>query len=303
MSKLSYALAIFLGLLAYSVLNIGLVLEKKGADSLPLIENTSALQNVKNFFGSRVWLVGFILTNVQWFIYFAAVALAPLILIAPLMGFGLIVLAIFSRYYLKESIARVEIMSMGAIIGGIVLIGATAIEESPRTIEQMWGLFGQPFALIYLLGIGVAAGILCIYSARSNFKLGAIIFGFAAGVGAGVGATFTKGASPGFSDIIGAAGNIIWWVMILLMLLGNVLSLILLQVGFQKGKAVIVGPLFAVLGMILPVFAGVIIFGEWGEQDLLNIAVQIIGLIVIIIGITILSFYSEKKKQKSPENG
>lgn len=298
---MSLVLAIFLGILAYSVLNIGLVLEKKGADNVPPIEDTGAIQNVKNFFGNKIWLIGFLLTNLQWVIYFAAVALAPLSVIAPMLGFGLIVLAIFSRYYLKEKIEKVEIMSMGAIIGGITIIGITALEETPRTLEQMWGLFAQPSAMIFLLGISVAAGILCVYSIKGDFKLGAIIFGFAAGVGAGIGATFTKGASAGFSDLLGAAGNIVFWVMILLMLVGNVVSLVLLQVGFQKGKAVVVGPLFSVLGMILPVLAGVIIFGEWNAQTSLNIGLQVVGIIVIIVGIIILSFYSERKKSAENE--
>ncbi|HUX99870.1 MAG TPA: hypothetical protein VMV49_09970 [Candidatus Deferrimicrobium sp.] len=40
---MSQIIAILLGLLGYGVLNIGLILEKKGADSLPFIENTNAL--------------------------------------------------------------------------------------------------------------------------------------------------------------------------------------------------------------------------------------------------------------------
>jgi len=301
---LSLVLAICLGLLAFAILNIGLVLEKKGADSLPAIEDTSAWGNIKNFLGCKPWLIGFILTNVQWFIYFIAVSLAPLSVIAPLLGFGLVVLTIFSHFYLHEKIMRVELMGIGVIIVGIVLIGVTALPETNKySIEEMFSLFGAPGALIYLLGITLVAIILCGYSISKEYKFApAIVFGFASGVGAGIGGTFTKGISAGFDNILAAAGNGLWWIMLLLMLAGNVISMVLLQVGFQKGKAVIVGPIFSVLGMILPVFSGVIIFNEWASQTSSNIMLQIIGLIVITVGIIILSFYGEKKRTQSEQS-
>jgi hypothetical protein len=46
------------------------------------------------------------------------------------------------------------------------------------------------------------------------------------------------------------------------MIAGNVFSLIFLQIGFPKGKAVIVAPIYSVRGMILPALSGLIILGE-----------------------------------------
>ncbi len=295
---MSLVLAIMLGLLAFAIFNIGLVLEKKGADSLPAIENTSAINNLKNFLGNKEWLIGFLLTNVQWIFYLIALSMAPLSLIAPMLGFGLVVLTIFSHFYLHEKIRRIEVASIGIIILGIVLVGITAVSETPKTIEQMFGLFGAPLAIVYLIGISIAAGIPCVYTVRSGYKFApAITFGIAAGIGAGVGASFSKGVSAGVENILAAAGNGLWWVMLAFMLAGNVISLVLLQIGFQKGKAIIVGPIFNVLGMIIPVFSGIIILGEWQGIDPLKLVFQIVGIIIIMGGIVVLSFYGEKKKQ------
>jgi drug/metabolite transporter (DMT)-like permease len=295
---MSLVLAIMLGLLAFAIFNIGLVLEKKGADNLPAIENTSAINNLKNFLGNKEWLVGFLLTNVQWIFYLIALSMAPLSVIAPMLGFGMVILTIFSHSYLHEKIRRMEIASIGIIILGIVLVGITAVSETPKTIEQMFGLFGAPLAIIYLIGISIAAGIPCGYTIRSEYKFApAITFGIAAGIGVGIGASFSKGVSAGVENILAAAGNGLWWVMLAFMLAGNVISLVLLQVGFQKGKAIIVGPLFNVLGMIIPVFSGIIILGEWQGIDPLKLIFQIVGIIIIMVGIVVLSFYGEKKKQ------
>lgn len=294
---MSLVLAIFFGLLAFAIFNIGLVLEKKGADNLPPIENTGAIQNLKNFLGNKEWLVGFILTNVQWIFYLLALSMAPLSLIAPMLGFGIVILTIFSHFYLHERIKRIELLSITIIIVGIIFVGVTALPEVSRTIEEMFVLFGNPVAISYLISISIIAIIPCVLSISKEYKITpAIIFGFAAGVGQGIGATFSKGVSAGVENIIAAAENGLWWTMLALMLLGNGVSLVILQIGFQKGKAVIVGPLFNVLGMVLPVVSGVIIFHEWSAQNSFNIILQIIGLMIITAGIIILSFYGEKKK-------
>jgi len=167
---MSLVLAVFLGLLAFAIFNIGLVLEKKGADALPPIEDTSAIQNLKNFLGNKEWLIGFILTNVQWIFYLLALSMAPLSLIAPLLGFGIVVLTIFSHFYLHEKIQRVEITSIATIIAGIGLVGGAAVPETSRTIGEMFILFGAPMALIFLIGMTVAAGIPCVYSIKTEYK-------------------------------------------------------------------------------------------------------------------------------------
>ena len=77
-------------------------------------------------------------------------------------------------------------------------------------------------------------------------------------------------------------------------------SRIFLQIGFPKGKTVIIAPIYSVRGMILPALSGIIILGEWNKQPPVNIILQILGLVVITIGISILSFYGEKKKIKVP---
>ncbi len=301
---MSLIIAILCALLGYAMLNIGLVLEKKGADSLPLIEKTTMMQNIKNFLGNKVWLVGFILTNIHAVFIFIALAMAPISVIAPLLGFGLCVLTIFSHFYLHEKIKYVELIGIAIIGTGIILIGAAAPEGYVLTHAEMITKFLAPVSLIFLLIPIITAAILCIYSISKDYKLAAIVFGIAAGVGGGIGGTFTKAITAGvdmanLATLFEVIGNFSWWIMLISLLAGNVLSMVLLQIGFQKGKAVVVGPIYSVLAMILPVFAGLIILGEWNTLIPLFIVLQIVGLIAITIGIIILSFYGELKKKKN----
>jgi hypothetical protein len=95
---MSVFLGIIIAIIAYSMYNIGMALQKKAASSLPNIENTSLKGNLKNFLSNKIWLLGFIMATVQWYIYLIALPMAPLSVLSSMMGVGLVVLVVFSIF-------------------------------------------------------------------------------------------------------------------------------------------------------------------------------------------------------------
>ena len=96
------------------------------------------------------------------------------------------------------------------------------------------------------------------------------MFGIAAGITDALGAIFLKALMSGadFRDttmLSGSVTNWVWWFYMIIMIVFNTTATIYLQVAYQRGKAVIVAPIFAVLAMIMPVFAGIIIFNDWSR--------------------------------------
>jgi NADH:ubiquinone oxidoreductase subunit 6 (subunit J) len=73
------------------------------------------------------------------------------------------------------------------------------------------------------------------------------------------------------------------------------------QVGFQKGRAIIVTPLFAIMGLIIPVLGGAIIFNEWSGQKIGVFIVNVGALLAIVIGVAILSIYNVKEPRSIKE--
>ena len=302
---MSLILAISFGLIAYSALNIGMVLEKKGASTLPQIENTSALDNLKNFLGCKVWVIGVSITSLQVIFLMIALTMAPLSLISPLFGFGLVVLAFFSKLYLNEDINKIEYAGIGVTILGIILLGLFSNpNEINYTVNEIASLFFAPFSLFFFLSIIIFTMIVCTYSILNNYKLAAIIFGFASGIAGAFGNIFMKGVSSGVGQfsLQSTIINFVWIIMLILSFTGSGFSMMLLQIGFQKGKAVLVAPIYSIIAMIYPTISGIIILGEWSGQLLLNILIQSVGIIIIVLGIIILSFYNELKKAKSEES-
>jgi drug/metabolite transporter (DMT)-like permease len=298
-------LAIILAITAYALLYIGLVLEKKGASMLPKIEGQGFFQNIKNFLTNKIWMLGLILTSIQWWLYAIALKEGSLSLVTPLLGVGLVVLVIFSFFYLKEPITKVELIAMTAVIIGVVILGTTNPNTEPEyTIEQANGFLAQPNSIIFIIILILGIIIPVLYSVSRKYKQADIIFGIASGIAAGLGNIFTKIMMTGIvnSDLLNSIlfiiTQIVWWLYVVFAIGGNTISMVLSQIGFQKGKSIVVTPLYSVFSLIIPVFGGVIIFSDWVSLDIGIIIAKVISLVIIIVGVGILSFFSAKSDRK-----
>ncbi len=306
-----YGLAIFLGVLSYSMLNVGMGLQKKGAESLPKIEKQKVWQNLKNFFTNKTWLLGFLLVQSQWILLTMALDFAPISIITPLMSFGMVALVIFSFFYLKESISFVEIMGIIAIIIGIVILGLTNPEEEVLyTLNETIERFSSTWSIVFLVIIFVISIGLILLSILRKYKNADILFGISAGITDALGAILLKALMSGadFRDktiVNDSVTNWVWWFFMFTMIIFNGTATIYLQVAYQRGKAVIVAPIFGVLAMIVPVFAGIIIFSDWAifvEQNMIGkMLLKIAAFVIIIAGAVVLSIKSARTQKK--ENG
>ncbi|MHA1125730.1 MAG: DMT family transporter [Candidatus Heimdallarchaeota archaeon] len=300
-------LAIFLGILSYSMLNIGMGLQKKGAAELPKIEGQSVGKNLKNFFTNKTWLIGFALVQAQWIILTLAIQFGSLSIVTPLMSVGMVALVIFSYFYLKEPISKVEIIGIAAIIVGIAILGATnpTEVENPPLANVITGL-EKLQSIIFLVVLVIFSILFVLASVLRKFKNADILFGVAAGITDALGAIFINAIMSGasYTDTSLIASSVYiwqWWLFMALLIFFNALATIYLQVAYQRGKAIIVAPIFAVIAMISPVFGGIIIFGEWNylftEAKWWILAVKIIALAIVTIGVIVLSIYSAKNRK------
>jgi glucose uptake protein GlcU len=71
------------------------------------------------------------------------------------------------------------------------------------------------------------------------------------------------------------------------------MALIAQQVSFQKGKAILVNPVFTVASIVLPVITGVAVFDEWALKTGREIIFQVVAIAIIVSGALILSSRQE----------
>ncbi len=301
-------IAIILSLIAYTLLNIGIVLQKKGASSLPQVEHQALWDNVKNFLSNKIWVTGLILTSIPWFIYLFAIDYGSLSLVTPFNGWGIVVLVIFSYFYLKESISRAELACIGATVVGVVILGATAPETKVEYDSNTMAVaLSTPVSIICIILLLVLTFVPVVLSMKKGFWHADIIFGACSGIATSVGAIFSNAlmAHIGMNDLCSslwiALGNLAFWFYLIMAGAGNTISMVFQQIAYQKGKASLVAPLFTIVSLVVPVILGIVMFGEWILVTPELAGLRVASIVVITAGAAFLSYFNTKNQRKQVE--
>jgi len=235
-------LGILIGLVSYSSLYIGKGIQKNAVDG---IKEAKSLKTKH----SGIWIAGTILTALPVFFQWAALLFAPIKLIAPLEGIGLIVLLLFSYRFLHEKITPVEIAGSAAVIVGIFLIALFLKEgTSSAAAEEV----AASRLLYILLPLALAETALVLFCLRLRVLITGYIIGFTAGTAMAF-QTLAKRIStvPGF-PVYGIIGVIVF----------APLTLFITQVGFARSKANQVVPAFTAASIVVATVSGYLILGE-----------------------------------------
>jgi drug/metabolite transporter (DMT)-like permease len=293
----NYILAIVMAILAYGMLSFGNALQKKGATELPAIETTTAGQNVKNFMKNPKWLVGYMLGNVQIVFYWIALANGPISLVTPMAGAGMIVLVACSSYYLHERISRAMLAGICLTVAGIVLIGASTTGDEPQ-VGYLGSLdvFVAPITIVFFIMLVAGAIITAGIDVAFKYKHADILFGLAAGFAQSIGNIASKFFTAGFdsSDLVQILGRWPLYFFLGFLLGGNISAMVTQQVGYQKGKIIVVNPIVNVMAIILPAIAGIVMFGEWNTYTAAIIGVKIVAMTMLLLGVVALSLFNAR---------
>jgi len=262
------------GFIAYTILYLGKGIQKYAVEGF----KDQGKVNVKDK-NTGIWIIGTILTSIYMFIQWAALFLAPINLIAPIEAIGLIVLVIFSFYILKEDISKLQIIGIGLIIIGTILITLFNVNSS----EVEFNDFQIELFLIFSLTIIFIEFIAILISKLNNSKITGLILGIIAGTFMAF-QTVTK-------RITAIPNSILSLTFTFITFLFAILTLIMTQYAFTKAKANVVVPCFTSASIILAVLISYITLNE------IIVVSQIVGFVIIVFGIIFLTaFTSETKK-------
>ncbi|MBD3229744.1 MAG: hypothetical protein GF329_16300 [Candidatus Lokiarchaeota archaeon] len=267
-------IGLIIGLIAYIILYIGKGIQKYA------IEGLKVDKSIKS---SGIWIFGTILTAIYMFIQWAALLFAPINIIAPIEGIGLIVLLIFSYYILKEDISRFELIGVGGVIAGVVLI--TLFNYNPSEIS--FTDFNFPLFIIFSISILGVEGVLIIISKLNKYKAAGLIIGTCAG-------SFMafQTAAKRVTAIPDPTISIIFTVITLVT---AVATLGITQFAFTKADANVVVPCFTSASIILATIVGFFTLNE-----AINL-VQIAGFVLVIIGVILLTGFKETIQEEIEE--
>jgi hypothetical protein len=235
--------ALAITLLSALALNWGYVREHDAARGLPPLSIRRPWQTARLLLGSRAWLTGFAVEMAGWGLFVVALALAPLALVQAVSAGGIGILAALVTRFSPSRLSARERLGVALSIAGLALLGLSLAGGVGAGREASWTSLG-----LWLIGsAGAAAAVIGL--ARSRVAAGAA-FGAATGIAFAAGDVATKAT---------VAGDIALLPVLVACYGGGTM---LLQMGFQRGGALLVAGLATLLTNAIPMVAGATIFHE-----------------------------------------
>ena len=302
MSRLLFSLSILSGLASFSLYNLGFALEKKAIQKLPQDKKEKTIILLKAILRNPLWILGLFLTIISEGFYFVALLWAPFSAIAPLGGFGLIVLVIFAHIDLKESLKRLEIVSFVLILVGIIASSyLTSLEVASYNWDQ-WLSYAHSLSGSLLIGLSILVSVvLIIVPVLRKNKLTSYNIALFAGIIAGIQTILIKGITVWFSAENWSVDLYILIIYILSMLLTALLSTGSLQFAFKEGKVSIIMAVYNGITTLFPIFFGGFMLGEWANMITRNKVFLGISILLTLAGIVLLSWKHSPNFMKEDE--
>ena len=214
-----------------------------------------------------VWILGLIFQFATVPLTFLALSIGNASTLGAFGGTGLVALALFSRFIIKETILRRELEGIFLIIVGTGIMGYFAKDVQSQAIHmntQRTLLFFTVYACLL-----ITAGLFLKKNIR---RYGGAVLGSVAGSMAGIGIVMQKVVTftvqqmelnlRSWPSVKEAVPVLLSSPYTWLMVLGGIGGIVVAQFGYKYGKAIQVVPGFSSTIVTVPVIAGVVLLRE-----------------------------------------
>jgi uncharacterized membrane protein len=242
--------------------------------------------------GMVIWIFSTLMMPSSVFLILYAVSIGDASLVGAMSGSGLASLAVFSHLYMRERITRRELIGVFTIIAAALLIGFFRVEEAEgnTNLAALYIYFPAICGMYLLLWL--------VFHKRSRI-VGIVIAGLAGAMGGFVPLFQKISSSPfglsrallhfqfnndtAFTALLHRGTNLLsnpWaftWIVI------SLVSMVVMQFAYRRGKAIRLIPAFAANTIAIPVVGGILTFSERLHPF------QWIGVILIFVGVLLLT--------------
>lgn len=300
MSVVVDPLAIPFALLSNFLVMLGYTLQKKAAERLPRIEDHKLLTNLRNFFTSPLWLLGTLSAVLSFPTTFLAYSLGNISLVNSLAGSGLIFLALLSWIINKEQLSINELFSYCIIGVGVIISGYySSFTVTQEDFDVLWNLTVTIRGLVFfVIFIAIISGGIIVLNMQKLQQKDGLILAFVGGIAMALAIICLKGASMvlshfHFTHLLDYRP----WVFFVVYATGALSGTILLQMAYQRERALQVVPIYHNLVHVIPIIYGGVVLFEWAYLSTISKVLLIIGIFIVSFGISSLAFTSSKNKK------
>jgi len=268
--------------------NLGIVLQKRQVAVRLQVATEAPVSDIVVFMKDRIWAAAILMQTVLvWPFFLYGLSVIGLTLAQPLSNSGIIVLVVGVIWILHENLSRLESIGVALLVFGVVsvglgnIVGEITLESflQPESLAAMWLLS----ALIVILSVTLAAFGVVVRRARL------VCLGLLSGVCyAGVSISMQV-FSLSLSDLSHEMTIPLFGAGLVGTVAGTVLGIVAFQEAFKRGRATNIIPFAQITMNLLPILAGLLVFGQTIAQPLFFW----MGVLCIIAAASLLARFQE----------
>ncbi len=292
----SPGLGIVVAALATTSYNVGLIFEKRALARLPAIDARHAVTLMRTVLLDAAWLVGFAMMACGFGLQVVALTLAPVSVVQPVLGSGVVILVALSRLVLRERLGRLE---FGCVAAVAVAIGAIALSASGSAGEVGQHANGLVIAAVAIpacaaaLAIGASSLRKTASAGRHRQPAVGVSYGLASGLLYGVATLALKALSGSAFAHPTSVGGLVLAVLgspyPYLTVACSAVGLLIFQTGLQRCRVSIVGPVSNITGSVFFLVAGTWLFAERLPSSVAGLTLRLGGILVAGAAVVVLS--------------
>ena len=249
---------------------------------LPALSVRQPRRSLRLLFSDPGWLVAFIVGVGGWVLYILALRLAPLSLVQAVSAVGLALLAVLAQRASGERLLRGEWVGVGLAVVGLLFLSASLAGGSADSGGgSRLAVVGWFLASLIVAGLAIGP-FAAVLSPGAGFGLAAGVMYAAADVG-------TKAAVGGGSSLIFIAPV---WIF-------HGLAFTLIQLSFQRGRALATAGLSSFCTNSLPILGGILIFHESVPSGTLGV-LRLIAFACVVLGAAVIARRERPSEEAAP---
>jgi drug/metabolite transporter (DMT)-like permease len=262
----SIVVGLTLALATAAAFNWSWVAQHTITSKMPRLSVRHPRASLRLLFGHRRWLLAFVVGLCGWVFYVVALRLAPLSLVQSVSAGGLGLLAVFAQRASGERLPRREWFGVGMAVLGLAFLSASLAGGADHGRNGSWIAVGAWFAVsLAVAGLAIGPGV-SLLAPGAGFGLAAGLMYAAADVG-------TKAAVSGGTFLLLFVP--IWAC--------HGMAFTLIQLAFQRGRALATAGLSSFCTNALPIFGGIAVYHEHVPGGALGV-LRVVAFACVIVG-------------------
>lgn len=295
---------LILAVLSSGFIGSSFILKKKGLKKAAAATGFGAGHGGYTYLQEPLWWVGMITMIVGEAANFVAYAYAPAVLVTPLGALSIIVSAVLAHFMLKEKLKRMGVVGcISCIVGSVIVVIHAPEESTPSSVEEIWNLAIEPAFLIYVAAtLSLVAALVMHFEPRYGQSNILIYLGICSLMGS-LTVVSIKAIGIAIKLTLEGVSQIAYpqtWVFVTVAVLCVITQLNYLNKALDTFNTALVSPIYYVMFTSLTIIASVIMFKDWKDQSVSDIASEICGFITVLSGTIVLHSTREQEPAAAP---